>query len=122
MAPGSAERIIARPFQDDEDFWRVRNLLIETYPITPVDFNWEIRRWDGQRYHLEDSTLGLGGRWEQTVCLWETEDGRLVGAVHPEGEDDAWLELHPDYRHLEEEMIAWAEEHLATPIDDGQRR
>jgi mycothiol synthase len=43
----------------------------------------------------------------------------LVGAVHPEGRGDAYLELHPDFRFLEEEMIAWAEEHLAVPGGDA---
>ena len=28
-------RILTRPYQRDEDFWRVRNLLTATYPITP---------------------------------------------------------------------------------------
>ncbi len=35
--------LIARPFRDDTDFWRVRDLLIATYPITPTQFNWDIR-------------------------------------------------------------------------------
>ena len=56
------------------------------------------------------------------VRLCETGDGLLVGAVHPEGTGDAHLELHPDYRHIEEEMISWAEEYLAVPIDDGRQR
>lgn len=116
----AAPRIIARAFQDEADFWRVRNLLIETYPLTPTDFNWEIRRWDGRRFYNEDAALDP--RWQETVHLWETEDGQLVGAVHPEGAGEAHLQLHPDYRHLiEEDMIAWAEAHLATPTGDGRQ-
>ena len=41
--------ITARLYQGDDDFWRVRQLLVDTYPITPTDFNWEVRRWDGSR-------------------------------------------------------------------------
>jgi GNAT superfamily N-acetyltransferase len=111
---------IERPFRSDEDFWRVRNLLIETQPITPTGFNWEVRRWDGWRFYAADPTWD--SNWEKVVRLWETEEGKLVGAVHPEGTGDAHLELHPDYRHIEEDMIAWAEEHLAKPIDEGWRR
>jgi mycothiol synthase len=118
-ADSTTQRIIARPFQNGEDFWRVRSLLVETYPITPTDFNWDIRRWDGWRFY--DADPAWNPRWEKQVCLWETEDGRLVGAVHPEGDGDAHLQLHPDYRHIEEDMIAWAEDHLATPTDDGQQ-
>ena len=120
MAGSTAQAIISRPFGNADDFRRVRNLLIETYPITPTGFNWEVRRWDGWRFYNADP--GWNPRWEKTVRLWETDGGRLVGAVHPEGTGDAHLEMHPDYRHIEEQMIAWAEDHLAKPIDDGQQR
>jgi GNAT superfamily N-acetyltransferase len=112
--------IVSRPMQSDEDFWRVRKLLIETYPITPPGFNWEMRRWDGWRFYNADPAWNPG--WEKTVRLWESDDGKLVGAVHPEGRGNAFLELHPDYRHIEEEMIGWAEENLAISTKDSQRR
>jgi mycothiol synthase len=117
----TTEPIIARPFQREEDFWKVRNLLIETYPITPTDWNWEIRRWDGQRFHDADPSVANMTR-KGPIHLWETREGRLVGAAHHEGGlGYAFLELHPDYRHLEAEMIAWAEDHLAKTSDSGQR-
>ncbi|MCP4633157.1 MAG: GNAT family N-acetyltransferase, partial [candidate division Zixibacteria bacterium] len=116
----SQKHIITKPFRNDEDFWRVRNLLIETYPITPTGFNWEVRRWDGWRFYNADSAWDP--QWEQLVCLWETEDGELVGAVHPESTGDAYIELHPDYRHIEENMIAWAEDNLSTQIRDSKQR
>ena len=113
-------RIIARPFRDDADFWRVRDLLIATYPLTPTQFNLDIGRWDGQRFHRADPALDA--RWAEHIQLWETEHGQLVGAVHPEDGGDAILQVHPDYRHIEDEMLAWAEAHLAVPTHDGQRR
>lgn len=113
-------RIVARPFYDDDDFRRVRSLLIETYPITPVGFNWEIRRWDGLRYYNSDPALNPS--WRETIRLWETQEGKIVGVVHPESQGDAHLELHPDYRQIEEEMVIWAEENLAIPTDDGMHR
>ena len=114
-------RVVARTFRDDSDFWRVRNLLVETYPITPTAFNWQIRRWDGQRFHRAEAALDP--RWAERIRLWETGDGRLVGAVSPENHSDvdAVLQLHPDYRHIEEEMLAWAEAHLAVPSQDGSK-
>lgn len=114
------ERITHRPYAGDADYWRIRELLIATYPLTPVNWNWEIRRWDGQRWHTDD--LGHTRTWPAEVHLWETEGGQLVGAVHPDGRGEAQLELHPDYRHLEEEMLAWAEEHLAIPNTEGPGR
>jgi len=113
------QRIRTRPFENDGDYWRVRNLLIETYPITPTGFNWEIRRWDGWRYYKEDPSWNP--RWEELVHLWFADDDKLVGAVHPEGGGDAHLELHPYYRDIEEDMVAWAEVHLAVQADEGRR-
>ncbi len=117
----TTEPITARPFQTEDDFWKVRNLLIETYPITPPGWNWEIRRWDGRRFHSIDFSVHDMTR-EGPIHLWETAEERLVGAVHHEGgPGTAFLELHPDYRHLEMEMIAWAEANLAKMTDNGQR-
>jgi GNAT superfamily N-acetyltransferase len=55
--------------------------------------------------------------------LWESEQGKLVGVVHPEGTGDAHLELHPDFRHIETPMIEWALGNLASPLPggDGQK-
>ncbi len=116
--------VIARSIRGDEDFRLVRNLLIETHALSPPGFNWDIRRWDGSHFYNE--TPGWNPRWEKFkdrgVRLWETREGRLVGAVHPEGGGDAFLELRPDYRHIEEDMLAWAEEHLPVPTEDAARR
>lgn len=111
---------ISRPLCGDEDFWRVQNLLIETYPITALGFNWDIRRWEGKRFY--DAIPAWDPDFPPRVRLWEIEEGQLVGVVNPEGTGDAYLQLHPEYRHLEDEMMAWAEEHLAAPTEDVSRR
>jgi mycothiol synthase len=111
-------RITARAFQSDEDFWKVRRLLVETYPITPPDFNWDTRRWDGWRFYTADPAWNP--RWEEQVHLWETGDGQLVGAVNPDGNAPVALQLHPDFRHIEGDMIAWAEDHLTRSTEDGR--
>jgi mycothiol synthase len=108
-----------RPFISDQDFWRVRDLLIQTYLITPFAFNWEIRRWEGKRYYTDKSDQL--NALTQNVQLWETKT-EIVAVVLPEGAGDAHLQLHPDYRHLEPEMIDWAENHLSKPTEDGKQR
>jgi mycothiol synthase len=117
------KNIIARPVHGDDDFWLVRNFLIETYPITPPAFNWDVRRWDGSFFHNEepgwDARFGKNG---EKIRLWETGDGILVGVANPEGDGCAFLQLHPDYRYVEEEMIVWVEENLSKPTDDNHHR
>ncbi len=121
--------ITSRPFQiaseddSEDDFWRVRQLLIDLYPITGPGFVWEIRRWDGQRFHNDDAQLNPD--WmRSTIRLWETADGQLIGMAHSEGgQGNAYFEIHPDYRsRIEDEMITWAEANLAAPDQTGQPR
>jgi GNAT superfamily N-acetyltransferase len=114
-------QIRSRPLRDDLDVRRVRELLVETHSISPPGFNWEVRRWDGWRFYTANPEWNP--TWESHVQLWETTDGRLVGAVNPEGSGDAHLQVHPHYRYfIEEDMLAWAEEHLAQPADAGGRQ
>lgn len=108
--------VVSRPYAGSDDFWRVRTLLVETYPITPTGFNWEIRRWDGWNTHRETPDA------HPCVQLWETDAGKLVGVAHPESEGAAFFEIHPDFRALEAEMLSWSEAHLAVSTDDGGRR
>ena len=39
--------VVTRPLQRT-DYDQVRQLLLDTLAITPVGFNWDIRRWEGK--------------------------------------------------------------------------
>ena len=86
----------------------------------PPCFNWDVRRLEGKRFYHPDPDHN--SKWQIQVQLWETEDGRLFGAVNHESPGDAHLQIHPDFRYLEEEMIAWAEGSLAAPVENGPQR
>ena len=110
-----------RALTSEQDWWRCRGLLVETHAISGPGFNWEIRHWDGNRFH----SPGPSWRPEEygNFCLWETERGRLVGFAHKEGDDELWMQIHPDFRSsLEPEMLAWGQEYAAAPIEEGRRR
>lgn len=117
----TAPTITHRKLADHDDFMRVRQLLIDTYSLYGSYQNWEIRRWEGQWYWGE-------AKPEVAVLtythLWETASGELVAVLHIEGDTPghAWIQSHPDYRHLEAEMIATAEAELATTGEDGKRK
>jgi GNAT superfamily N-acetyltransferase len=108
-----------RPMSDDADFWRMRTLLIDTVPLIPIGLNWDMRRLDGKRFY----EANVDEIWLPTlpIQLWETSHGRLAGFVLPDGSGNAHLNVHPDYRHLEAEMIDWAMAHLAEATPDGAR-
>ena len=99
---------------DDADWWAVRDLLVRAHHASPPGWNWDIRRWDGSRFHNEIPRLPVW--FTARTRLWEDGDGRLVGVVHPEGPDEVFLELDPDYRHLQAAMLDWAEVSLAAVV------
>jgi mycothiol synthase len=109
--------VVARGYQGEEDFQRVRQLLIESLAITKRIHNWWLDRWDVFRYmgHSSDEIAGTR-RWEADVHLWEVlgdyaSPAKLVGVVNPEDGADFFIQIHPHFRHLERETVAWAEEH-----------
>ena len=61
----TTEHTRTKPFLSDDDFWRVRDRLIETYPLTPTYFNWEIRRWDG--WSTWCTTCARRAMWTRTA-------------------------------------------------------
>ncbi len=107
----------SRLLRDDQDWKLVRELLVETYPITPLDFNWDVRRWDGWRWYQNDDS------WREEkhglARIW-LKSNRVVAAVHREGSRDAHLQLHPNHLNLEEEIVAWAEKTLPGRSAEGE--
>ena len=103
-----------RPFATDADWWSIRALLIRTYATTPIEWNWDVRHWDGSRVPPDNAQLSRVTR--QGIGLWEA-DGQLVAAAHGEDGGDAFFQLDPDFRHLLPAMLAWAEDNLAGVID-----
>jgi ribosomal protein S18 acetylase RimI-like enzyme len=112
--------VAVRPFRSvgDADWWAVRDLLVRSQSASPPGWNWDVRRWDGLRYHR--AVPSLPGWLADGVGLWEGDDGRLLGVVHAEDGGDAFLELDPGERHLEPAMLDWAEARLAA--SQGGRR
>ena len=107
----------SRSYSGEADFARVRDLLVESFAISGHIHNWWIDRWEVFRYggHVLEELDG-SRPWENDVRLWETKGdadtpAELVGAVNPEDGGDFFIQIHPAYRHLENEMVEWAEQH-----------
>lgn len=55
--------------------------------------------------------------WKETIYLWETDSGELVGILCSEDPDkNIFIHTMPDSRNLEEEMIKVAEEQIIRQI------
>ncbi|MBZ0320298.1 MAG: GNAT family N-acetyltransferase [Anaerolineae bacterium] len=113
--------IQCRPLQGKDDAMRLRQFLIDTYTLMGREFNWETRRWEGSYWCVSDATLA-DPAWGANTILWETAEGMIVGAVIPDGPGDLALQIHPDYRALEDEILKWAEAHMAVAAEDGRCR
>jgi GNAT superfamily N-acetyltransferase len=117
----SSNSITDRSYLNDDDFWSIRQLCVDTYPITGLGWNWELRRWDGARFHNYDPTPNP--LWHKTIHLWETASGQLAGAANQDGEGWFYLQIHPAFRpDIEEVMISWCEENLfAVEQETGKK-
>jgi ribosomal protein S18 acetylase RimI-like enzyme len=104
-----------RPYNDCEDYWRVRQFLRAISPLNERhDHSWSVVRFDYWRWHVHKNIEHFA--LNETVFLWETEDRQIVAVLNPDNRGDAFLQVHPAYRtpHLEEEMLCVAEERLAV--------
>ncbi|MBZ0295564.1 MAG: GNAT family N-acetyltransferase [Anaerolineae bacterium] len=114
-------RITHRPLQGKTDAMRLRQFLIDTYTCMGREFNWETRRWEGSYWCVTDAELA-DPNWGANTHLWENAEGAVIGAAIPDGSGDLALQIHPDYRPLEDEILDWAEIHLTALNEAGQRR
>lgn len=99
-----------RPYRDDADWGLLHDLVVEAYRLTGRWRGWTPDRIDGfLRGCLFDEQTQALRDWRERIRLWEAPSGQLVGAVHWEGPEEAWLELHPGWLHLAPELLDWAE-------------
>jgi ribosomal protein S18 acetylase RimI-like enzyme len=99
-----------RPFQRRDDLFLIGTLIRRAYDRAPYWNAWSFARFDiwAQRRIADEEVHGAQG-WHQDIRLWETERGRLAGAVLFESDRDAALILDPDRPEMAKTMLAWAE-------------
>jgi GNAT superfamily N-acetyltransferase len=116
-------RLIMRPYQEEEDAWRIRAFLREvSWLNNRHDRSWNVVRFDYWRWHVNENIEHH--RLEEVIFLWETVDGQLAAVLNPEGKGEAFLQVHPGFRtpQLEGEMLEIAEQRLAVPGAAGRRQ
>jgi hypothetical protein len=111
-----------RPYETEDDYWRIRAFLRQVMQLNGVrEKSWHVARLDYWRWHIalncqEQESI------QDFVFLREMAGGQIAAVVHPEGEGDVHLQVHPEMRTpaLEGELLAVAEERLAVERD-GRR-
>lgn len=115
-------KITHRPYQFEDDFWRMRTFLREIMILNGMrQHSWHVARLDYARWHTCLNCAHV--RLEDVATLWES-DGQLAAFLMPDGgPGEAFLNVHPGLRTpgLEEEMLNVAEEKLHIVKADGAR-
>jgi mycothiol synthase len=121
-----------RAFQTEDDFWRIRNFLREIFLLNGrLEHNWNVARLDYWRWHFI-ATCQVTPPFEKVTAAWQTETGQLAAIVHPFGNGEIRVHIHPYFRTatLEDEIFTYAETHfdkvgrIIVPVfaDDVLRR
>jgi len=105
--------VSSRGYRHEDDFQAVMSFLRDTYSETGSLHNWLPPRF-------ENSAKGMAS----DTRIWETcgERGpRILAAATPEDKFRYFIQVHPDYNFLEEEVIQWIEGHsLAQRSEAGE--
>jgi hypothetical protein len=110
-------KITFRHYHHAQDYRRISEFLIRHHQPGNADGNWIEPAWEYMHFHpaLESEHLGKIGLWEQAreivaVCHYEWHLG------------ETFFQFHPDYRHLREAMLDYAEANLAGVSErDGRK-
>lgn len=111
------------PYAGEDDFFRIRAFLRELYLLNGRrDRAWQACRFDYWRWHGAANITHAD--LSQVVRLWQDVGGRLAAVLNPEGNDDAFLQVHPAATSpgLLSEMLDVAEDVLSAPTDSGGHR
>ena len=112
-----------RPYRDESDYWRIRNFLRELFLLYDrIEQDNHVALLDHWRWHYI-LTCQETGSVDQVTTLWETKSGQIAAVLHPICHDEVRLHVHPHFRTpaLDDEMIAYAEEHHSDAFQDGKR-
>lgn len=109
-------------YQTEEDYYLIRNFLREVFLINDrLEHSWHVARLDYWRWHLILNCHSCDPI-EKVTTIWKNEDGVIVGVLHPLGEGEIRLHVHPEYRSqaLEDAILAHAEEYLSYQTQPGK--
>lgn len=107
-----------------EDYLRIREFLVSSFERFDRPYNWTIDFWNFCRYfglilHSFDIS-----QWEETIRIWEGENGDIVGDVHSNGikDNEVYFQVGSPIMDINilEEMFEYAEGHLSI-LKDGKR-
>jgi hypothetical protein len=116
-------QLTLRPYRTEDDYWRIRNFLREVFLLNGRrEHSWHVARLDYWRWHFVRN-LQVCDPVEHVITIWENGDGQIAAVAHPVGWGEVRLQVHPHFctAALEDEMLAYAEEHLPDRSQAGKQ-
>lgn len=112
----------ARPYQSEDDYWRIRAFLREVFLKNQrQELSWQTARLDYWRWHVNENIFQQP--LNQVFWLWENSSGEIAAVLNCEAPGDVFLQVHPRWlsADLEDEMLTQGEAHLARTEADGRK-
>lgn len=116
-------KITRFPYQSENDFWRARNFLREIFLLNDrLEHSWNVVRLDYWRWHYI-LTCNICESVGKGLILWQTAKGKIAAVLNDIGNGEIRLHVHPQFRsaELENEMLAYAEEHFPIETRYGKQ-
>ena len=117
-------RVNFKPYNQKDDFLRVRDFIVKIHKRKNPFYNWTIERWN-YAYHAVIHILGTSIEiWENRVGLWENENDDIVAVVTSEGANRSEVHfiIDPDYQNKIslDELFNFAENNHVCEINGKQ--
>ena len=113
-------KLTQRSLITETDYFHVRNFLRKVFLLNNrLEHSWNVARLDYWRWHFI-ATCQFTPPFEQVTTAWETEDGELAAVLHPFGNGEIRLHIHPHFRSpdLEDEIFACAEQYCSEQMQN----
>ena len=92
-----------------KEFFEMRNLLSESFRRSDKPLNWWLCRLDDWRFASYTKKIRENSRYyQENAHLWRNEEGKLIGFfISEDGKNYFEIQVHPDYKFIEKEMLEW---------------
>ncbi|MFQ5833029.1 MAG: hypothetical protein ACE5H4_10025 [Candidatus Thorarchaeota archaeon] len=105
-----------------EDFEHVRSFLIEAYSLNQSLHSWtpimseNIKFRPGGTEYQDEEDEGIKV-WEDIDDSRDGLDAKMVAVTIAKSSGSSWIQIHPDYRFLERELVSWLEKQVEAMGD-----
>ena len=117
-------KLLFKEYSHADDFFRIRDFLLQTYNDEGELINWTIERWNYSAFFMRDMFENSMEDWSKTIGIWETEYGEIVSLVLNESvcRGETFFQTNPKYKDKipYQEMFEFAEERIIAEIDGNR--